>query len=364
MYFPPPPVVFVARRPVGEAPGGRKVDELQLQAGYFMAKIYTYGASLAEFYVPDQWGSPIDVLLGLSGPQAYFGDHAYLGSTVGRVAGRIAGATFDIDGETYTLPKNDDNNSIHGGTTGWDKAVWDVASLDSDACTVTLAHKSSDGDQGYPGEVEATITFSLNHMGVLRIDYGAQVSAKATPVNMTHQLFWNLAGQSSGTQGVLQHAICIAADSYTPVNDNLIPTGEKKAVDGAACDLRETKTLQDAMDAHGMDVNSGGGFDHHLVLNQVRAVGMEDAELHFAGSLQDVSGRYMEVHTSAPGLHLLNKVSDAPISGKENTSYENIAGICLRAQAYPDAVNQSEFPSTVVEAGGSYSQTVEYRFFC
>jgi len=358
MYFTPQPVVFVARRPAGEAPGAIKVEELQLQSGVFMAKVSTYGAALLEFHVPDAWGQPIDVLLGAAEPNNISGND-YMGGALGRVAGRIAGGTFSIDTDTYTLAKNDGNNSMHGGTQGWNNAVWEVANVDNAACSVTLAHTSPDGDEGYPGEVQATITFSLNPMGVLRIEYGAEVKGKPSPVDMGHTLFWNLAGQASGPEAANQHAICLAANKFIVMNEEKIPTGEQQEVQGQAVDLKETKTLETALKANGDDC-----FEAQLVLDQIRAPGLEDAELHFAASLQDVSGRYMEVHTSAPVLNFQTSFSTGSLSGKGGAAYVPNGGICLRTQGFPDAVNQPEFPSMTVAAGETYSHVVEYRFFC
>jgi len=234
-----------------------------------------------------------------------------------------------------------------------------VAALHAVACSVTLAHTSPDGDEGYPGEVQATITFSLNPMGVLRIEYGAEVKGKPSPVDMGHTLFWNLAGQASGPEAANQHAICLAANKFIVMNEEKIPTGEQQEVQGQAVDLKETKTLETALKANGDDC-----FEAQLVLDQIRAPGLEDAELHFAASLQDVSGRYMEVHTSAPVLNFQTSFSTGSLSGKGGAAYVPNGGICLRTQGFPDAVNQPEFPSMTVAAGETYSHVVEYRFFC
>jgi len=351
MYFPPPPVMFVARRPAGEVLG-KKVEEIQIQAGFFMAKIYTYGAILAEMCIPDGYGAPVDVVLGFNSVDSYVKKHPFFGANCGRVANRIGGANFSIGDETYTLAKNNGENNLHGGDIGWDKAVWTISEMSSNECWVTMTHTSPDGDEGFPGEVKASITYSLSPVGVLRIDFAATVS-KATPVNMAHHSYWNLAGHASGT--VCDHAIQVAADTYT-VTEGLIPTGEIRAVDGTPLDLRIPQPLKDAME------KNEGGFDDNFCLTGEKEAG---AELHFAASLQDPSGRYMEVHTSAPGVQVYTADGlDGTIRGKHGAVYCKNAGICLETQGYPDSVNHPHFPSVIVEPDGNYIHTVEYRFFC
>jgi len=354
MYF-PPPVMFVARRPAGEVSGARKVEEIQMVSGAFMAKVYTYGAILAELHIPDAYGQPVDVVLGFPSFEGYTNKHPKFGCNVGRVANRIAGGSFELGGEKYSLEKNNGENCIHGGAVGWDKAVWTVLEVDSPGCSVKLGHTSPDGDEGFPGKVNATIHYFLAPNGVLRIEYAAEVEGKATPINMAHHSYFNLAGHGAGS--VLAHAIQVAADSYTPVGEDLIPTGEIQPVEGVpGMDLRQPQPISESFEAR-----EQCGLDYNFVLGEKP----ENTDLTFAASLQDASGRYMEVHTTAPGLQVYTADNlDGSIAGKEGVSYQKNGGVCFETQGFPDAVHHANFPSVIVEPGETYNHVVEYRFFC
>jgi len=359
MYYPPPIVCFAARRPAGEVKG-KKVEEIQLQAGVFMAKIYTLGATLAEMHIPDANGMPVDCVLGYPTMESYLKDSAYFGANVGRVANRIAGGKFTLDGEEHTLSQNDGENTLHGGEQGWSRAVWDVEYFDSTQSSVTLSLHSGDGDGGFPGEVHATISYYLNPAGVLRIEFGGDVSGRATPINLAHHSYWNLGGHQAGSDMcVLDHAICIDADAYTPVDTSLIPTGELRSVDDTAFDLRTAKLLRDAITA-----NDGEGYDHNFALNKVVSPDAPDPTLHFVASIQDPSGRIMEVHTSEVGVQFYTGNFLDGVQGKHGAVYQKHAGLCLETQGFPNAMNQPEFPSVIVKPGEKYSHVVEHRFFC
>jgi aldose 1-epimerase len=318
------------------------------------AKVMTYGAILTELHVPDKAGKTADVVLGFDDLKGYLGGHPYFGSNVGRVANRIAKGKFTLDGKEYTLATNNGPNHLHGGKKGFDKVVWkaeDVTGKQGPA--VKFAYVSKDGEEGYPGTLTATVTYTLTDANELRIDYGATTD-KATPVNLAHHSYFNLAGQGNGT--ILDHEITINADKYTPTDATLIPTGKLEPVEGTPLDFRKPTAIGKRIKEIKADPV---GYDHNFVLNRGDVKGPSLA----AKVREPKSGRVLEVLTTQPGVQFYTgNFLDGKLKGKGGVAYPQYGGFCLEAQHFPDSVNHPEFPSVILKPGQTYSQTTTYKF--
>jgi aldose 1-epimerase len=321
------------------------------------ARLTSYGARLVEMWVPDATGVPADVTLGfdtLAEYQAHAG--LYLGCTVGRVANRIANSRFTLNGTTYRLAPNDGPHHLHGGDhRSFDRVTWEVRSRDDGPDgpgSVRFAYVSPDGEEGYPGTLSVTVTYTLTDAGELEIDYRATTD-RATPVSLTNHAYWNLAGGGEGT--VLDHELWLNASHYTPVGEGLIPTGQIAPVDGTPVDFRVARRIGERIGE--LASTPALGYDHNLVLDgragQLRLV---------ARVRHPPTGRTLEVLTTEPGLQFYSGNQIARIPGKAGRILERLGGLCLEAQHFPDAVNQPGFPSTILEPGREYRQKTVYRF--
>jgi aldose 1-epimerase len=311
------------------------------------AKIMTYGATLLSLKTPDRSGRFDNIVLGFDTLQPYLDGVPYFGATVGRYANRIARGKFAIDGKSFQLPLNDGPNSLHGGTRGFDKHVWS-ADPSGDGSTLRLTLKSAAGDQGYPGELTAHVTYRLqNHS--LAIEYEATTTAP-TPVNLANHAYFNLSGDPS--RAILNHTLQINADRFTPVDATLIPTGELRAVAGGAFDFRAPHAIGERIDGADEQLKRGRGYDHNWVLKRSSAHGLERAVV-----LADPeSGRTLEIQTTQPGLQFY---SGNFLDGKppgSGTGFRYRTGLCLETQHFPDSPNQPSFPSTILRPGQMYSE--------
>lgn len=334
----------------GKTPDGTAVERYTLTNGRVTAKVLTYGGIVSELHVPDRDGKPGDVVLGFDTLDGYLKGHPYFGATVGRFANRIAGGKFSLDGKDYTLAVNNGPNTLHGGLKGFDKAVWKVeTSTDS---SLTLSYLSKDGEEGYPGNLTVRVTFTVTKDDALRLDYKATTD-KPTPLNLTNHSYFNLAGPAAGT--ILDHVAEIEADSYTPVDDNLIPTGKIAPVRGTPLDF----TKPTAIGSRFSELKAEPiGYDHNYVL---RGHGELTA---LAARVRDPkSGRILELHTTEPGVQLYTgNFLDGTITGKGGIAYAKNMAFCLETQHYPDSVHHPEFPSTILKPGATYTQTTIYKF--
>jgi aldose 1-epimerase len=342
----------IEMRGFGRTPSGERVELYVLKNGDLTAKIMTYGAIVTELRVPGRRGKSEDVTLGFDDLQGYLSDHPYLGATIGRVANRIAKGRFSLGGEQYTLAINNGPNSLHGGRKGFDKVVWKAEEVRRpDGPAVTMTYLSRDGEEGYPGNLAAHVTFTLMEDG-LKIDYEATTD-KATPVNLTNHSYFNLSGAIAGT--ILDHEVMIAADRYTPVDDTLIPTGEIAPVRGTPMDFTSPTAIGARIDQLKGDP---GGYDHNYVLQ-----GGEGRPALAARVRDPRSGRVMEVLTTEPGLQFYSgNFLDGTVKGKGGVVYRKHQGFCMEAQHFPDSVNQPNFPSVILQPGKTYTQTTIYRF--
>ena len=344
----------VEKKAFGQTPDSRAVDEFVLtNANGLKAKVITYGAILTELDVPDRDGKLGDVVLGYDDLKGYLAGHPYFGATVGRVANRIAKGKFTLDGKEYTLAVNNGPNTLHGGKKGFDKVVWKAEPVAAaDGAAVKFTYRSPDGEEGYPGNLTTSVTYTLTDQNELRLDYTATTD-KPTPVNLTNHTYFNLAEPASGD--ILGHELMLAADQYTPVDSTLIPTGEIKPVKGTPLDFT-TPTPIGARIAQLK--GEPGGYDHNFV---VRGGGQSPA---LAARVREPNtGRVMEMFTTEPGVQFYTgNFLDGSIKGKGGVVYKKHQGFCLEAQHFPDSVNHANFPSMILRPGKTYTQTTVYRF--
>ena len=343
----------VERMDFGKTPGGTTVELYTLTNGKITAKVMTYGAILTELIVPDRDGKMADVVLGFDSLDGYLVPHPYFGATVGRVANRVGGAKFSLDGKDYTLAANNGPNTLHGGLKGFDKVVWkaEVVSQTPDPA-VRFTYRSPDGEEGFPGNLDVAVTYTVTDQNAVRIDYKATTN-KATPVVLTNHSYFNLSGPASGT--ILDHKLILGADKYTPGDETMIPTGVIAPVKGTPLDFTTMTTIGDRIDQM---KGEPGGYDHNFVLN---------AENRLPGPAAQVrdpkSGRILDVFTTEPGIQLYTgNFLDGTVKGKGGVVYKKHQGFCLETQHFPDSVHHANFPSTILRPGQTYTQTTIYRF--
>lgn len=347
-----------SRAPAGSA-NGAAVEAITLKNGAGVsATVLTYGATLQSLSAPDKDGKAADVLLGYDTVAGYVDFPNYFGVTVGRYANRIGGGKFMLDGKAYQLPLNDKVNTLHGGGKGFDKQVWKVVSIKSGpTATAVLALTSPDGDSGYPGKLDVTVTYTLDEAGNLGIAFDAKTD-KPTIVNMTNHAIFNLAGEGS-PDGAMGHMLTIPAKAYTPVDANLIPTGELKPVDGGVFDFRAPRRVADGLrDGRDAQIIAGRGYDHNWALDKGATKAPE-----LAARLEDpVSGRVLEVLTTEPGVQFYTgNFLDGTFIGKNHHVYRMGDGIALEPQKFPDAPNKPAFLSARVDPGKPYHHQMIYR---
>ena len=316
----------------------------------------TYGATIVACRTADRHGEFADIALGFERPEDYLERSPYFGAAIGRYANRIANARFILDGQTYALTANEGNHHLHGGLMGFDKHVWRAQCIsDRDGSSVVVSRTSAAGEEGYPGNLDVTIMYTLSHRDELSIRYHATTDAP-TPVNLTHHTYFNLRGEGDGD--VRGHHLTLAASAYTPVTEALIPTGVAAAVDGTPFDFRTPVPIGERIDADDTQLRYGGGYDHNFVLDEW------DGTLHEVATVwEPTTGRTLDVATTEPGVQFYsgNRLHGNLI-GKAGRAYDRHAGFCLEPQHYPDSPNQPTFPSTILRPGRRYVSTTVYRF--
>jgi aldose 1-epimerase len=343
----------VEKTDFGRTRDGVPVEQYLLRnANGIVAKVTTYGATMTDLIVPDRDGRMASVVLGFDRLDGYLGEEPYFGSTVGRVANRIAGGTFELNGQTYKLATNNGPNHLHGGLKGFDKVVWRAEPhAGTDEPSVTFSYVSRDGEEGYPGNLSVSVTYTLTRQNEIRLDYTAS-SDKATPINLTNHSYFNLAGEGSGT--ILDHTLMIAADEFTEVDATLIPTRRMP--------VRETPMDFTAPTRIGARIDRvpgppPGGYDHNYVLRP-------HSDLVLAARLEDPkSGRVMEVLTTEPGVQFYSgNFLDGATRGRSGVPYVKHAALCLETQHFPDSVHHPDFPSTILQPGQRFASRTVYRF--
>ncbi len=346
----------VTDAPFGTLPDGTEVTAYTLENAHgMMAKIITYGGTMTELHVPDRDGEIADILLGYEDLESYRNATYYFGALIGQYGNRIGGASFELDGETYELPQNDGGNTLHGGEKGFDKVVWDAEPVAGEAA-LRLSYRSEHLEQGFPGNVEVTVVYTLTDNNELKIEYRATTD-EPTVVNLTQHNYYNLRGHGRGS--ILDHELTLFADHFTPVDEGLIPTGELVPVAGTPMDFTKPRPIGSRIDADFEQLGYGAGYDHNWALNK-------DApgKLTQAARLYDPdSGREMEVWTTEPGIQFYSgNFLDSHFPGKDGAIYHFRYGLCLETQHFPDAPNQEDFLSTRLNPGETYESTTVYRF--
>lgn len=346
----------ISNNPFGKTTDGKVVEKFTLKNNQGMeADIITYGGIITSLRVPDREGHSANVVLGFDHLEQYLRKHPYFGAIVGRFANRIAGGRFSIDDQEYKLAVNNGPNHLHGGLKGFDKAVW-AASEEKiqDGVALKLTHVSPDGEEGFPGTLTTTVIYSLTNDNALEVNYGATTDRK-TILNFTHHAYFNLSGDFS--KDILDHELSIAADAYLPVNKNLIPTGEFRAVEGTPFDFRQTKPIGQDIGKENDQLAKGSGYDHCWALNRAGSYRKISIVHHPA------SGRIMEVYSDQPGVQLYTgNHLDGTLPNPSGGTYGPRSGFCLETQHYPDSPNQPHFPSVELAAGEKFTSKTSFKF--
>ena len=317
-------------------------------------RITTYGGIVVSLKTPDRSGALADIVLGFDSLDGYLAaPNPFFGALVGRYANRIAHARFALNGVEYKLEKNNGENSLHGGSRGFDKRVWTARELPDGG--LELTYLSKDGEEGFPGSLMVRATYHLTDANELRIDYAATTD-KPTVVNLTNHSYFNLKGQGSGD--VLSHVVTFNADRFTPVDAGLIPTGEVRPVAGTPFDFRKPASIGSRIDQNDEQLKLGRGYDHNFVINRAAGSG----PILAARVEEPSSGRVLEVLTTEPGVQFYTANGLGNLHGKSGAVYGRRAGFCLETQHFPDSPNQLKFPSTELQPSRKFQSTTVFRF--
>ncbi|MCL7030941.1 hypothetical protein MKW94_007811 [Papaver nudicaule] len=330
-----------------------KIGVFELKKGDFSIKLTNWGASIMSIVLPDSHGKLADIALGYDSAQSYVNDTTNFGRTVGRVANRIGGAKFTLNGATYKLNANDGKNTLHGGAKGFGNLLWKVQSHKPDAKSpyITFTYDSFDGEQGFPGKALVSVTYMIMGSNKLLVDMKAKAIDKATPINLAHHTYFNLGGHNSGN--IKSNKVQIFASHITPTDSGLIPTGKISPVKGTPFDFLSPQTVGSKLK------HLPGGFDINYALDgATRGKKLKKT----AVVSESKSGRIMELWSNQPGVQFYTANTLANVKGKGGYVYGNYAGLCLETQAFPDAVNHPNFPSVIVNPGQTYSHVMLFRF--
>ena len=344
--------------PFGTLSDGREVNAFVLKNARGMSvQILDLGGVIASIKVPDSSGNFADVTTGFDYPQPYLDGAGYMGAIVGRYANRISGGKFSIDGIDYSLAKNNGDNAIHGGLVGFDKKIWDVEFLVSlHDSKLKLSTFSPDGEEGYPGRVEVSVTYTLNDQNQLTIDYSA-TSDKATIINLTNHAYFNLDGHQAGS--ILEHEVMLNANHFTPIDESSIPTGVILDVAGTPLDFRQRKAIGLEIESEDRQMTFGSGYDHNFVINH-----SESGRVSLAAEVYSPnSGRVMKVYTDQPGVQFYTgNFLNGKLVGKEGAVYGRRSAFCLETQHFPDSPNKPTFPSTILQPGDQFASRTIFEF--
>jgi len=345
--------------PFGKTDRGEAVSVYTLKDAHGVTvRVMDYGGIILSLLVPDRSGRFEDVVLGYDSLAGYLRSSPYFGALIGRYGNRIAHGRFTLDGQTYTLAQNNGPNHLHGGVRGFDKVVWAVTPFEHpDSVGLVLRYTSPDGEEGYPGTLRTTVTYTLTSRDELIFDYFATTN-RATPVNLTQHSYFNLAGDGKGD--ILGHVVTLNADRFTPVDSTLIPTGELKSVAGTPFDFRTPTAIGARIDQNDVQLRYGPGYDHNFVLNKSG----DGHEPTFAARVYEPgSGRVMEIYTTEPGLQFYSgNFLDGTLHGKQGVVYRRRSGFAMETQHFPDSPNKPTFPSTALRPGESYHSRTIYKF--
>jgi aldose 1-epimerase len=345
------------RQRFGWLPDGTAVERFVLvNAAGTRAELVSWGASLVRLLARDRAGRLGDVVLGFDSLAPYLADHPHLGGTIGRYANRIAGGRLPLDGREWLLAANQPPHHLHGGVVGFDRVVWEADEIrERGGVGVRFSHQSPDGDEGYPGRLDVTVTYRLDADDALRMDFAAR-SGAPTVVNLTQHAYWNL--RDGGASGILDHELLVNASAYTPVDRTGIPTGAIEPVAGTPLDFRSPRRIGERI---GALAGLRGGYDHNFVLDRAPAAATGPS---LAARLRDpASGRVLEVHTTQPGLQLYaGNFLDGSLVGRDGARYLRHHGLCLETQHFPDSPHHPHFPTTRLAPGETYRHMTLYLF--
>lgn len=352
----------ITKSDFGKMPDGQPIELYTLRNSKGAeACIMTYGGIVQKLVMPDKHGQFADVVQGFDTLEGYTRDGyvtncPYFGALIGRYGNRIGGATFQLEGQTYTLAKNNNGNSLHGGVKGFDKVVWTARpSLGAHGPQLVLAYVSKDGEEGFPGNLEVTAMYTLTEDNALKLEFTAKTD-KPTVVNLTHHSYFNLAGQGNGD--ILSHVLTINADQTTPVDSGLITTGAFADVTGTPFDFRKPTPIGAHINDPDTVLQYGPGYDHNWVINKpLGKFGL------MARVVEPKSGRVLEVLSDEPGLQFYaGNFLDGSLTGKEGKVYQRRYAFCMEPQHYPDSPNKPNFPSVELKPGQTYHNIIEYKF--
>ncbi|MEZ4993376.1 MAG: aldose epimerase family protein [Saprospiraceae bacterium] len=351
-----PAISFV---PSGRAKG-RQTQMYTLTNGHGISiNISNYGGIITSIKAPDKNGMPEEITLGFDSLNQYLGETPYFGALIGRYGNRIAKGKFTLDGKTYTLATNNMGNHLHGGMEGFDKVIWQASVVEkTDGVPgLRLEYSSADMEEGYPGKLDVTVIYSLNNDNELTIEYEAETD-KPTVVNLTNHTYFNLTGNAR--RDILGHKVRINANRFLPVDETLIPTGELQPVEGTPFDFTESTEIGARIDADDEQIKRGLGYDHCWVLNRPRNA---EAPSLAAVVEEPTSGRTLEVYTTEPAVQFYSgNFLDGTLTGIGGVVYKQRYGLCLETEHFPDSPNQSNFPTTTLKPGETYSTTTIYKF--
>jgi aldose 1-epimerase len=339
----------IEKKRFGLLESGEEASLFLLSAGDLRVSLTDYGATLVSVFMPDGHGGRDDVLLGCSTLGGYTGRHPYFGATVGRYANRIGGSRFALGGKEYKLFANDGVNHLHGGLKGFNTFVWEAESSETaSGPAVRFSRRSPDGEEGYPGNLDVSVTYTLGKDGALSIAYKATTDAE-TVVNLTNHAYFNLRREGSGP--VLDHSLRMACSKYLTVDSGLIPKGEPVPVAGSPFDFTSAKSL-------GRDIVAAGGYDHRFVLDR-KGPGL----VEFAEAREPITGRRLTVATTLPSVQLYTGNFLSGLMGKRGSTYDKHGGFCLETQLYPDSPNKPSYPSSRLLPGQVWAHETVYRFY-
>ncbi|MBK8566427.1 MAG: galactose mutarotase [Saprospiraceae bacterium] len=352
---------LVQKEAWGKLADGSPVDRYTLTNKHgLVAQITNYGGIVVSLMTPDRNGKLGDVVLGYETLDEYVKDNPYFGCIVGRFGNRIANGQFEMDGKTYKLAKNDGENHLHGGLKGFDKVVWEaIPDTSKGEASLNLTYVSPDMEEGYPGNLEVRVVYTLTHNNELKITYFATPDKK-THVNLTHHSYFNLTGNAQ--RDILDHVLSITSNGFLPVDASLIPMGTLTSLNGSPFDFRKPKRIGLDINAEHEQLKIGHGYDHCWLLSSIKTGNMKNPA---ATVYEPISGRFMEVYTTDPGIQFYSgNFLDGKYKGKGGVVYQDRWGFCLETQHFPDTPNrsQNEWPSTVVMPGSHYSSTTIYKF--
>jgi aldose 1-epimerase len=341
----------VTKQSFGHTPDGTAVNIYTLSDGKIEARITNYGGIITSLRAPDRNGKLDDIVLGYDSLDQYIAKTAYFGAIIGRYANRIAHGTFQLDGKIYHIPKNDGDNTLHGGIRGFDKVVWTAREIKDG---IELTYVSKDGEEGFPGTLTTTVRYTLDG-GALRIEYSATTD-KDTVLNLTNHCYFNLAGQANGE--VLGHVLDINASRFTPVDASLIPTGEIRSVEGTPFDFRKPHAIGERIDADNEQLHFGMGYDQNFVLDHGEGELVQAAEVY-----EPTTGRILKVLTTEPGVQFYSgNHLDGSITGKQGRVYKPRVAFCLETQHFPDSPNHPNFPTTELRPGQKFHSVTVFEF--